>query len=412
MGGDEGIFQDALNGASAIGWNLGRLVTMRHPGKAVLDGIKDPFDVEEFARGKKCEITIASDEHSSMGTRWTREHGLYSSVINGVYDVRWEGHSLRVVVANWIEGSYNTVSISIVVADTMDVARSFANAVCAYCNDPGRTILRFTAGCWSRSQELFEAVQAASFDDLVLAGDLKREIREDFSSFLAARAEYERHSVPFKRGVLLIGPPGNGKTHCLRALIKFLAVPCLYVSSFKSRYGEEDSNIESVFQRAREITPCCLVFEDLDAMIHDGNRSFFLNQLDGLGNASGLLTVATTNHADRLDPAILERPSRFDRKYHFNLPGPVERQTYLSLWNARLTDEMRIDGDTAAKLVEATNDFSFAYLKELYLSAMMRWMVERKPGGMGAVLSSQLDVLREQMKTGAADHQPSARPLS
>ena len=66
-----------------------------------------------------------------------------------------------------------------------------------------------------------------------------------------------------------------------------------------------------------------MVLEDLDSLINDGNRSFFLNQLDGLENNDGLLVIGTTNHYDRLDPAITKRPSRFDRKlfvYSYNLP--------------------------------------------------------------------------------------------
>jgi ATP-dependent 26S proteasome regulatory subunit len=136
-------------------------------------------------------------------------------------------------------------------------------------------------------------------------------------------------------------------------------------------------------------------------MIHDGNRSIFLNQLDGLGSASGLLTVATTNHAEKLDPAIVERPSRFDRKYHFLLPGPSERTAYLRQWNLKLSAEMRIDDQALDRLVAATDAFSFAYLKELYLSAMLRWMGARNAGGMADALTSQVESLRSQMTTGA-----------
>ncbi len=394
------IFAGSLTGAAATAWHLGRLVKAHYPGKAILDGIGSPFDLEDFARAKKCEATLATDGHGSMATGWTRAGGLATGALNATYDVRWEGQLLHVIVGQWKEG-FDRHSQSIVVADSLDVARAFTSAVCEFCNHLGNTILRFTAGCWSRSHELWTGIQEASFDDLVLAGDLKNQIITDFSLFLGAKAEYARYRIPHKRGVLLLGPPGNGKTHCLRALIKYLGVPCLYVQSFKSRYGEEDSSIEQVFRRAREITPCCLVFEDLDAMINDGNRSFFLNQLDGLGDASGLLTIATTNHAEKLDSAILERPSRFDRKYHFALPGPAERTLYLQKWNDRLDPEMRIDERALATVVELTDDFSFAYLKELYLSSMTRWIADRMAGGMVGVLTTQVALLRAQMKSPA-----------
>ena len=71
-------------------------------------------------------------------------------------------------------------------------------------------------------------------------------------------------------------------------------------------------------------------------MITDQNRSFFLNQLDGFAHNDGILTLATTNHPDRLDPAIVDRPSRFDRKYHFGLPALRARARTWRMWNGTL----------------------------------------------------------------------------
>ena len=87
----------------------------------------------------------------------------------------------------------------------------------------------------------------------------------------------------------------------------------LYVKTFKSWMGEEAA-MQSVFEKARQMAPCVLILEDLDSLINDGNRSFFLNQLDGLEVNDGILIIGSTNHFDRLDPALNSRPSRFDRK--------------------------------------------------------------------------------------------------
>jgi ATP-dependent 26S proteasome regulatory subunit len=323
--------------------------------------------------------------------------------------VKWQGTALVVARAEWPEG-YRRCTRHWVAAETRETAEAFTNEVCAYCNEPRRAVLAFRGGCWRKDHSIWKAIDEASFDDLVLAGDLAREIREDFTSFLAAKEEYERFGVPWKRGVLFTGPPGNGKTHCLRATIKLLGVPCLYVQSLKSKYDPEDANIEHVFDRAREVTPCCLVFEDLDAMITPENRSFFLNQLDGFSNASGMLTLATTNHPEKLDPAIVERPSRFDRKYDFALPAPAERARYIATWRERLDAAMNIDDAQVEKLVRDTDGFSFAYLKELFLSAMVRWMKSRERGAMFAILEQQLTTLRAQMRTDAAPTPESVLP--
>jgi transitional endoplasmic reticulum ATPase len=77
--------------------------------------------------------------------------------------------------------------------------------------------------------------------------------------------------------------------------------------------GEEYS-MSQIFNKARELSPCVVVLEDLDSLINDANRSFFLNQMDGLSGNDGLLVIGTTNHFERLDPGLSSRPSRFDRK--------------------------------------------------------------------------------------------------
>ncbi len=156
------------------------------------------------------------------------------------------------------------------------------------------------------------------------------------------------------------------------------------------------------FKRARVTTPCILVLDDLDSMINDGNRSFFLNELDGFASSHGILAIATTNHPERLDPAILERPSRFDRKYTFGLPEEAERLTYLKLWNSRLEKELRLPGQAQERVAQATEGFSYAYLKELVLSSMMTWM--RQPGQ-----RKMEEVMLEFGSAVAANHSSSSR---
>lgn len=72
--------------------------------------------------------------------------------------------------------------------------------------------------------------------------------------------------------------------------------------------------MQQVFSQARVLAPCVLILEDLDNMINPSNRSFFLNQIDGITPNNGVLVIATTNFLEKLDPALSKRPSRFDRK--------------------------------------------------------------------------------------------------
>jgi transitional endoplasmic reticulum ATPase len=74
------------------------------------------------------------------------------------------------------------------------------------------------------------------------------------------------------------------------------------------------------------------VFEDLDALITTRSRSYFLNEVDGITSNDGVCMIASTNHAEKLDPGISKRPSRFDRKYLFPLPEMKERVEYCRYW--------------------------------------------------------------------------------
>lgn len=226
---------------------------------------------------------------------------------------------------------------------------------------------------------------------------MKEEIQTDFTQFFDSREICERYGIPWKRGAIFIGPPGNGKTHTLKALINQLAKPCLYVRSFKSESETEQENMAEVFERAR-MAPCIVVLEDLDSMIDNKNRSFFLNELDGFQSNNGVLVLATTNHPAKLDSSILDRPSRFDRKYHFHLPADAERLAYFMRWNNDLQTDLQVSENGAAHVVSATAGFSFAYLKELFVASMVQWMSEGRSRSMDDILLAQTDLLRGQMK--------------
>jgi ATP-dependent 26S proteasome regulatory subunit len=128
------------------------------------------------------------------------------------------------------------------------------------------------------------------------------------------------------------------------------------VKGFKSEYEAYQENIRLVFQRARMTTPCLLILEDIDS-IDDKSRAFFLNELDGFDTNTGLMVLAPTNHPDRLDPAILDRPSRFDRKYYFDLPAEAERSAYIAAWNNELQPELRLSETVALEVIQQTEDF-------------------------------------------------------
>jgi hypothetical protein len=292
---------------------------------------------------------------------------------------------LDVVVLTWPDGHAPTHYW--LLADTEAVARGFLAAVCRWAMELRSEVLVFENGGWHKDAQLFAAIQGATFDTLILRGRLKDEIREDVQRFFAAQATYEEYGIPWKRGILLVGPPGNGKTLTVKALVNSLSVPCLYVKNFRAQHGVDEISIRVVFDRARRTAPCVLVLEDLDAQLTPQNRSFFLNELDGFALNRGILTLATTNHPERLDPAILDRPSRFDRKYPFDLPEQPERQAYLALWNAALKPALQLTEEGTRAIADQTEG----------LSAMMAWIAAPEHPAMDEVMAAQVVTLREQM---------------
>jgi hypothetical protein len=392
------FISDALSKPSdCIAYEVSRELERIYSDRALIEGAIFSFDLPGYARAEQCFVANETCVYNKSRTVFGESgRALQDEPENAWFNVLWHGHLLDVLFLTWHEEGYRERHHWII-ADTRRIAEDFLEAVCAWSSEVRGEILVFDGGYWHKDRELFDAIKSASFDNLILPAELKREIRDDFANFFASREVYDKYRIPWKRGVLLIGPPGNGKTHTVKALINETKKPCLYVKSFKSCWGTDHDRIREVFSRARKTTPSIIVLEDLDSLIDKENRAFFLNELDGFAANTGVVVLATTNHPEKLDPAILDRPSRFDRKYYFNLPAPPERLAYVVSWNESLESELRLSERAVPKIVDATDDFSFAYLKELCLSSMMQWIAERGGERMDAVMLNRAIVLREQM---------------
>lgn len=150
------------------------------------------------------------------------------------------------------------------------------------------------------------------------------------------------------------------------------SVPTLYVKTLSSFAGPEYS-IAQIFDLARRTAPCLLVFEDLDSIVTDSVRSYFLNAVDGIQKNDGILMIGSTNHLDRLDPGIAKRPSRFDRKYLFPNPNEKERVAYMKYWQSKLADNEEVDfpDKLCTAVAKITKDFSFAYMQEAMVASLL-----------------------------------------
>jgi hypothetical protein len=412
---------------TAIEYHVSQYLAEKFPEKALVEGNDGLFNVETYAQAGHCSLEMQTFVHDQVATHWhgreidtllapqvalyisatsmasgisspnSNEQEMSEGAKNAWFIVKWQGNTLDIVVMHWPAGFGQSVYAYWILCESHALAKDFIAEVCRWNAELRGEVLVFSGGCWKKDARLFRAIQSASFDNLILRGNLKQQIREDLERFFAMRQTYEEYAIPWKRGVLFVGPAGNGKTHTVKALINALKLPCLYVKSFRAEYVTEEDNMHAVFERARKSAPCILVLEDLDSLLTAENRSFFLNELDGFAANAGIVTLATTNHPEKLDASILDRPSRFDRKYPFDIPEQPERLAYITLWNETLKPSLRISEVGAVHLSELTAGFSFAYLKELFLSSMMRWVGFAEEGTMEQAMIGQVDILREQM---------------
>ncbi|KAK0550813.1 hypothetical protein OC846_002349 [Tilletia horrida] len=244
---------------------------------------------------------------------------------------------------------------------------------------------------FSKSKSLYADVMSADAEDLVLPEQTLDRLRRDTKTFFESRRIFESLQVPWKRGILLMGPPGNGKTATIKAIIRdsIGKAAILYARRLKDCRDRSTPAISAVFKHARENAPCLLIFEDLDSLVEASARSVLLNELDGLHSNEGILIIATTNHADKLDDALLNRPSRFDQKYTFDLPNEELRKKFIEKWLRERVGLGRlvfdgasqggIDIKNAEELIDAvtahTAGWSFAFLKELFLSFLLKVVV-------------------------------------
>ncbi|MBX9255872.1 ATP-binding protein [Desmonostoc muscorum CCALA 125] len=384
---------------NAIAYHISQELAAIYPHKGLVEGNDSTFNLEKYAKVNLCTLQQNIFIHNQIITSWDgMEQEIYNYTENASFEVTWQGQKLDILLMSWQEG-YCKNRYYWILAESKEIAEEFFVAVCDWNSEIRDEVLVFEDGYWDKNQDLFQSIKGATFNNLILQGNLKEDIQDDLNTFFASRETYAAYGVPWKRGILFIGSPGNGKTHTVKALINQMQQPCLYVKSFKSEYDTDNENIRKVFKQARQSAPCILVLEDIDSLLNEENRSFFLNELDGFALNEGIITIATTNHPERLDSAISDRPSRFDRKYHFELPDILARQAYITLWNQKLKTAMQLSDEAINHIVKLTDSFSFAYLKELFLSSMIRWMGSLETGAMEKIMLSQVAVLREQMSS-------------
>ena len=182
-----------------------------------------------------------------------------------------------------------------------------------------------------------------SFRDVAGIKDVKEEL-EEIVDFLKNPARYKRYGITLPKGVLLVGPPGVGKTMIAKAVAGEASVPFFYQSgaTFVQIYvGMGAKRVKELFSQAKANAPSIIFIDEIDAVgrarggMRNDERESTLNQLltemDGFEDSSGVIVIAATNKIDIIDEALL-RSGRFDRRIFIPLPDKNDRLEILKTY--------------------------------------------------------------------------------
>ncbi len=201
-----------------------------------------------------------------------------------------------------------------------------------------------------------------TFKDIAGSAESKQDL-EEVVQFLKFPKKFESVGARIPKGVMLVGPPGTGKTMLARAVAGEAGVPFFSISGseFVEMFvGVGASRVRDLFAKAKKNAPCIIFVDEIDAVGrrrgsgmgggHD-EREQTLNQIlvemDGFEQGQNVIVIAATNRADVLDPALL-RPGRFDRRVNIGLPDRPDRLSILKVHFAKKPLDESVDLDALA----------------------------------------------------------------
>lgn len=212
----------------------------------------------------------------------------------------------------------------------------------------------------------FIKISKIGWDDVVFSKDVTEKLQTYVIDYIKNIDSLAARGLPAKRGVLMLGNPGNGKTLAGKLLASEVDCTFIWVPYHDSRI--DDYSYSDIFQMARELAPTIVFMEDIgsqggvDRRSQPASRDLgeLLNMLDGLEENTKVITLATDNYPDLLDRALVNRPGRFDVKIDFNDPDADQRKALLQKFLPDEISQERID-----KAAALTEGFSAVLMREL-----------------------------------------------
>ena len=189
----------------------------------------------------------------------------------------------------------------------------------------------------------------------------------EIQKFWKNESIFRSYNLTYKRGIILWGPPGSGKSSTIQLImrdvverkgvvIKFTN-PALFLEGIRK------------FREIQPDTPIVVLMEDIDSILEMYSESEVLNILDGVNQIEKVVFLATTNYPEKLGARIVNRPSRFDKRFKIGHPNAESRRIYFEYIIGK--DRVKANKINLDQWVEDTEDFSIAHLKELFTAVVI-----------------------------------------
>ena len=300
--------------------------------------------------GNQIAITKKGDNRASLKTytdpnATLKEEGLKDNRVQVSYEPQSNGTS------TWVSIGESVIPVVIIAGVLFFMLRS--------AQGQGNQAMSFGK---SKARLYGNEKDKVTFTDIAGSDEAKQDL-EEVVEFLKFPKKFVNLGARIPKGVLLVGPPGTGKTMLSRAVAGEANVPFFSISGseFVEMFvGVGASRVRDLFAKAKKNAPCIIFVDEIDAVGrrrgsgmgggHD-EREQTLNQIlvemDGFDQGENVIVLAATNRADVLDPALL-RPGRFDRRVNIGLPDRKDREAILKVHFAKKPLEKSVDLDALA----------------------------------------------------------------
>lgn len=239
------------------------------------------------------------------------------------------------------------------------------------------TYNRLPAGCYrlsfnSNTGEYYVNFMRIEGDGLLeLPVKVMYDVLDDIKKFWKRKAKFKEYNLVYKRGILLHGPPGSGKTNICQLVKKKLIEEqdgVVFTISNHEELQVYSRFMKECFVEIEPHRPIVTIIEDIDGLTrHNDTETELLQVLDGAKQMNNIVYLATTNYPENLAERILNRPSRFDRVYEVGYPSPKVREFY---FRSLILEKDMPKVDMDAWLV-GSQGFTFAHMRDMVVSVLI-----------------------------------------